>query len=58
MTEQEAIAYIRSCGEQDGPESYEEAAEVFHAMFGRQPDRDDGDAAALFSACCAAVRAI
>lgn len=55
MTELEAIEYVQACGEADGPESYEEAAELFAAIFGRAPDDADGDALSLWSHVCAAV---
>lgn len=55
MTRPEAEAYVRSCGEDDGPESYEEAAELFTAVFGRSPDSADGDQGDLWSHVCAAV---
>ena len=52
----EAEAYVRTCGEDEGPESYEEAAELFAALYGRAPDEDDGDQAGIWSLCCAAVQ--
>jgi hypothetical protein len=52
----EAVAYVRSCGEDDGPESYDDAAEVFAALYGRAPDADDGDQGDVWSLCCAAVQ--
>lgn len=55
MTESEAREYVASCGEDGGPETYEEAAELFAAIFGRQPDADDGDQGDLWSHVCAAV---
>ena len=55
MKKCEAEQYIRSCGEDDGPETYEDAAEIFRAIFGREPDASDGDAGDLWSHCCAAV---
>jgi hypothetical protein len=55
MTKSEAMAYIESCGETDGPESYDEVADIFEAMYGRRPDADDGDAGQIWSLCCAAV---
>lgn len=56
MTRREARAYVRSCDEQEGPETYEEAAEVFAALYGRRPDADDGDTHAVWSMCCAEVQ--
>lgn len=53
----EAVAYIVACGEQDGPETYHDAAEIFRAIFGRDPTCADGLAPDLFSHCCAAVAA-
>lgn len=55
MTKREAIEYVRSCGESDGPDSYEEAAALFAALYGREPDADDGDQGQIWSLCCAAV---
>jgi hypothetical protein len=55
MTEREAIAYVRSCGETDGPATYEQAAEVLAALYGRDPDDEDGDQGQVWSLCCAAV---
>lgn len=55
MTEQEAIEYVRGCGEDEGPESYGEAADLFAAIFGRRPDASDGDQGELWSHVCAAV---
>lgn len=36
------------------PETYEEAAALFRAEFGRDPDDDDGDRGQLWSHVCAA----
>lgn len=55
MTLEEAIAYVRDCGEDDGPLSYEEAVELFEAVFERTPEDDEGDAGRLWSHVCAAV---
>ena len=55
MTKREAIAYVRSCAEDEGPETYEEAAEIFAALYGRRPDADDGDRFMVWSLCCAAA---
>lgn len=55
MTESEAIEYVLSCGEDEGPSSYWHAAELFEALYGRAPDDEDGDAGELWSLCCAAV---
>jgi hypothetical protein len=57
MTKSEAHAYVRSCGESDGPESYDDAAEIFAALYDRAPDENDGDAGDVWSLCCAAVEA-
>lgn len=54
MTKPEAIDYIQSCGEDDGPSSYAEAAEIFAALYERAPDADDGDKGQVWSLCCAA----
>lgn len=58
MTEQEAIEYVHSCGEGDGPESYEHAAEIFAALYDRRPDDEDGDQGDVWSLCCAAVEVV
>lgn len=55
MTISEAIKYVLACDEDDGPESYEDAAELFAALYGRDPNDDDGDQGQLWSLCCAAV---
>lgn len=55
MTKSEATDYIAACGEDDGPESYEDAADIFAAIFGRRPHADDGDAHDLWSHACAAA---
>lgn len=52
----EAEEYVRECSEDEGPESYEEAAEVFAALYGREPEPEDGDQGQVWSLCCAAVR--
>jgi hypothetical protein len=55
MTRSEAEDYIHHCEEDDGPSSYEEAAEIFAAVFGRAPEPDDGDQGDLFSHAVAVV---
>lgn len=55
MTKREAEQYVLECGEDEGPESYGEAAEIFEALYGRQPDSEDGDQGQVWSLCCAAV---
>lgn len=55
MTRHEAIAYVSGCAEDDGPDTYEYAAEIFEALYDRAPDDDDGDLGAVWSLCCAAV---
>lgn len=55
MSLQEAEDFVRSCGEDEGPESYEEAAEIFAAIYERAPDEADGDQGEVWSLCCAAV---
>lgn len=57
MTKREAIEYVQSCDENGGPDSYEQAAKLFAALYGRAPDDDDGDAGEVWSLCCAAVPA-
>ena len=54
MTEQEAIEFVRSCGEDEGPKTAEEAAEIFEALYQRAPDEDD-ESVGVWSLCCAAV---
>ncbi len=55
LSRREAEDFVRECGEDDGPESYEEAAEIFAALYDRAPDADDGDQGEVWSLCCAAV---
>lgn len=61
MTYDEAADYIRACGEDDdGPETWEDAAALFEAIFGRPPDPlddDEKDQLFLWSAVCSAVDA-
>lgn len=57
MTRAEAEEYVRECGEDDGPESYAEACDIFAALYGRRPDASDGDLTQVWSLCCAAVDA-
>jgi hypothetical protein len=56
MTMTEAKRYVRSCAEDEGPQSYEDVAEVFSALYGRAPDAEDGDQGEVWSLCCVAVR--
>lgn len=55
MTRVEAEQYVRSCSEDEGPETYAEAAEIFAAIFGRRPVDGDGGQGEMWSHCCAAV---
>jgi hypothetical protein len=55
MTRREAVEYIRSCGECDGPDSPEEAAEIFRAIYGRAPDHYEED---VWTAACLGVGAV
>ena len=55
MTKADAITFVKSCGENDGPETYAEAAEIFEALYGRAPDTTDGDQGQIWSLCCAAT---
>jgi len=55
MTKTEAESYVRACAEDEGPESYAEAAALFRAIIGRDADADDGDQGELWSHVCAAV---
>jgi hypothetical protein len=50
----EALALLADDGYE--PESYEEAAEVFAALYGRTPDSADGDQGMVWSHCCAYTR--
>lgn len=43
MTRAEVENYVRSCGENGDPETYEQLVELFSAIFERQPDEGDGD---------------
>ena len=54
MTHQEAIEMMAD--ENYAPEDYDEAAELFAALYGRQPDASDGDQLMLWSHCCAYSR--
>lgn len=53
MTKQDALELLAD--DDYEPDSYEEAAELFAAVFERKPDADDGDQGMLFSHCVAAV---
>lgn len=53
MTREEAEAFVRQCGEDEGPESYEDALELFRAIIGRPATAQDGDAGEIWSHCCA-----
>jgi len=55
LSRADAEAFIRSCAEDEGPESYEHAAAIFAAIFGRHAADEDGDAGDLWSHACAAV---
>lgn len=55
MTKTEALQYILSCDEGDGPETYAEARAIYVAVFGAEPDEGD-DQFALWSHACAAAR--
>lgn len=52
VTRAEAEAFVLGCGEQDGPESDEHAADLFEALYDRRPGAEDAD---VWSLCCAAV---
>jgi len=54
MTAAEAEAYVRACAEDEGPETDDEAAEIFAALYDRAPDAED-IAVGVWSLCCAAV---
>lgn len=56
MIRAEAERHVRSCSEDEGPETYADATEVFEALFERAPDAEDGDMGMLWSHCCAAVQ--
>jgi hypothetical protein len=54
MTRQEAIDYVRRCGEDEGPNGDESTLhELFAALYDREPDADEG--AQLWDLVCAAV---
>ena len=56
MTKQDAIEYVQSCGADDGPDSYEEAVELFTALYGCATDAQLGDSQGeIWSPCCAWV---
>lgn len=56
MTRADAEQFVRECVEEDdGPESYAEACDIFAALYGRRPDAEDGDLTQVWSLCCAAV---
>ena len=50
-----ALKYKGPGYEDEGPETYEEAAELFGALYDRAPDAEDGDMGNVWSLCCAAV---
>jgi hypothetical protein len=58
VTKDEAIEYVQSCSEDEGPDSYDEAADIFKALFERPAEPDDGSQFDLWSAICDAVRVI
>lgn len=55
MTKRQAKSFVRSCGENEGPDTYKKAAKIFTALYGRTPDQADGDLSMVWSLCCAAV---
>ena len=53
MTRAEAEAYVRSCGEDEGPDGDVDLLTLlFVALYEREPDDEDTD---VWSLCCAAV---
>ena len=55
MDKQDAEEYVRSCGENDGPDGDEELlTELFVAIYDREPDQEDWDAG-VWSLVCAGV---
>lgn len=54
VTKSEALQYIASCDEDGGPETREEAVELFEALFGSAPDPED-DQGMIWSHVCAAA---
>jgi hypothetical protein len=52
MTKSEAPKLIATDSEYE-PETYEDAAEVFAALYERRPDDADGDQGDVWSLCCA-----
>lgn len=52
-TRDEAAAYVRQCGETDGPDGDPETLHaLFRALYEREPDNEDAD---LWDLICAAV---
>lgn len=51
MIRTEALELLADDGYE--PDSYEEAAEIFTALYGRKPDAEDGDQCQVWSHCCA-----
>jgi TolA-binding protein len=51
VTRQEALDLLAD--EDYEPETYEEAAEIFAALYERHPDDEDGDLGQIWSLCCA-----
>lgn len=56
MTRTEAIARLAGAAEDDA-DLQDEASELFTALYGREPDAEDGDAGELISLCYAATNA-
>jgi len=55
VTRTEAEAYVRSCGEDEGPDGDDaQLRELFAAIYGRAPDADD-ESAGLWDLICAGV---
>ena len=54
-TKREAEEYVRDCGEDEGPETKEEARVLFVAVFGCEPDADMSQFD-LWSHVCSAVQ--
>lgn len=57
MTRSEAMTRVEALAdESETPDSYQEAADLFRAIFGRVPEQEDGDKGDLFAHCYERVR--
>ncbi len=51
MTRAEALEYVRSCDEDEGPETETDARDLYRAIYGSEADSDDQ--LMIWSLCCA-----